>query len=213
MFGILNPLQKTYLESFIKETNPLILEMGKYAEEHNVPILSRDSAEFLEQLICLVNPKRVLELGTAIAYSAIRIARNLKKKGSVYTIEKSEDNIILAKENIAKSGLEGKINLIAGNALDELPRFDKKFDFIFLDADKIDYKRLFDYSLILLKKGGVIFVDNLLWRGYAASSKIPGDQKSSVKVIREFNTVFTSQPNLKTTILPIGDGIGIGVKI
>jgi predicted O-methyltransferase YrrM len=108
MYGILNPLQKTYLESFIKETNPLILEMGKYAEEHNVPILSRDSAEFLEQLICLVNPKRVLELGTAIAYSAIRIARNLKKKGSVYTIEKSEDNIILAKENIAKSGLEDK---------------------------------------------------------------------------------------------------------
>ena len=139
---------------------------------------SRDSAEFLEQLICLVNPKRVLELGTAIAYSSIRIARNLRKKGSVYTIEKSEDNIVLAKENITKSGLGEKINLIAGNALDELPRFDKKFDFIFLDADKIDYKRLFDYSLILLKKGGVIFVDNLLWHGLAASSKVPGDQKN-----------------------------------
>ena len=213
MSGILIPSQKTYLESFIKETDPLILEMENYAKEHNVPILYKDSAEFLEQLICIVNPKRVLELGTAIAYSSIRIARNLRKKGVVYTIEKSADNIVLAKEYIAKSGLEEKINLIAGNALDELPRFDKKFDFIFLDADKQDYKRLFDYSLILLKKGGVIFVDNLLWRGYAASSKVPADQKNAVKVIREFNTVFTSQSNLKTTILPIGDGIGIGVKI
>jgi caffeoyl-CoA O-methyltransferase len=211
--SILIPSRKTYLESFIKETDPLILEMEKFAEEHNVPILSRDSAQFLEQLICIVSPKRVLELGTAIAYSSIRIARNLKKKGSLYTIEKSEDNIILAKENIAKSGMEGKINLITGNALDELPRFDKKFDFIFLDADKIDYKRLFDYSLILLKRGGVIFVDNLLWRGYAASSKVPSNHKNSVKIIREFNAVFTAQPNLKTAILPIGDGIGLGIKM
>ncbi len=213
LMSILIPSQKTYLQSFIKEIDPLVLDMEKYAEENSIPILSRDSAEFLEQLICLIKPKRILELGTAIAYSTIRIARNLKKKGSVYTIEKSEDNIMLAKENITKSGLGGKINIIAGNALDELPRFDKKFDFIFLDADKIDYKRLFDYSLILLKKGGVIFVDNLLWRGYAAASKVPGDQKSAVKVIKEFNTIFTSQPNLKTTILPVGDGIGIGVKL
>jgi predicted O-methyltransferase YrrM len=203
---------KQYLESFVKETDPLIVEMENYAKEHNVPILYRDSAEFLEQLICIVNPKRVLELGTAIAYSSIRIARNLRKKGTVYTIEKSADNIVLAKENIVKSGLDDKINLIEGNALDELPRFDKKFDFIFLDADKIDYKRLFDYSLILLKKGGVIFVDNLLWRGYTAAAKVPADHKNSVKIIKEFNTVFTSQPNLKTTILPVGDGIGLGVK-
>jgi predicted O-methyltransferase YrrM len=213
IMSILNPSTKKYLESFIKESNPLLLEMEQFAKERNIPILNRDSAEFLEQLICLVNPKRVLELGTAIAYSSIRIARNLRKKGIVYTIEKSTDNIVLAKENITKSGFEEKINLIEGNALDELPRFEKKFDFIFLDADKIDYKRLFDYSLILLKKGGVIFVDNLLWRGYAASSKVPGDQKNAVKIIREFNAVFTSQPNLKTTILPVGDGIGVGVKI
>ena len=195
--SILIPAQKAYLDSFIKESDPLILEMENFAREYNVPILYRDSAEFLEQLIRLVNPKRVLELGTAIAYSSIRIARNLRKKGLLYTIEKSEDNLVLAKENIAKSGLEGKINLIAGNALDELPKFDKKFDFIFLDSDKTDYKRLFDYSLILLKKGGVIFVDNLLWSGHVASAKVPADRKNATKILREFNTVFTSQQNLK----------------
>ena len=94
-----------------------------------------------------------------------------------------------------------------------MPRFDKKFDLIFLDADKEDYKRLFDYSIILLKKGGLIFVDNLLWHGYAASKSVPIKYKTSTKIIREFNILFTSTENLQTTILPVGDGVGIGIKI
>jgi predicted O-methyltransferase YrrM len=213
MSRIIYPLQQKYLESFRKETDPLILEMEEYAKQHNIPILAKDSAAFLEQLICIVNPKKVLELGTAIAYSSIRIARNLSKKSMVYTVEKSEDNAKTAEENISKSGLKGKINLIIGNAIEVFPRFDKKFDFIFLDADKIDYKRLFDFSIIMLKRGGIIFVDNLLWKGYAAAAKVTREQKKSTTLIREFNQVFTSHPNLKTTILPIGDGIGLGVKI
>ncbi len=93
-----------------------------------------------------------------------------------------------------------------------MPQLKKKYDFIFLDADKEDYKRLFDYSLVLLKKGGIIFIDNLLWHGYAASKRVPQNYKLSTKHIRDFNIVFTTQENLKTSILPIGDGIGIGVK-
>ncbi len=213
MSNILIPSQKKYLDIFQKENDPLILEMEIYAKQNKVPILSKDSAGFLEQLIRISNPKRVLELGTAIAYSSIRIARNLKRKQVVYTIEKSKDNIVIAKKNIKKSGLEDRINLIAGNALDVLPKLDKKFDFIFLDADKIDYKQLFDYSIILLKKSGVIFIDNLLWHGFAASPKIPDEQKSVTQIIREFNEMFTSHPKLRSTILPIGDGIGIGVRI
>lgn len=89
----------------------------------------------------------------------------------------------------------------------------KKYDLIFLDADKEDYKRLFEYSIILLKKGGIIFIDNLLWHGYAASKEVPKEFKNSTKLIREFNKLFTSQANLKTSILPIGDGIGLGIKI
>ncbi len=212
MSSVLYPSQKKYLEKFLKEDDPLILEMEDYAKKNKVPILSKDSAEFLEQLIRIVNPQYVLELGTAIAYSSIRIACNLKNKGVVYTIEKSKDNAAVAIKNIKKSGMGEKINLIVGNALEVLPKMKMKFDFIFLDADKIDYKKLFDSSLILLKSGGVIFVDNLLWHGYAASTNIPKDQRTSTKIIREFNKIFTSNPNLKTTILPIGDGIGLGIK-
>lgn len=212
MSGILHPTQVKYLKQFKKEDDPLIIEMEKYAKEYNVPILSEQSADFLEQIVILINPKRVLEIGTAIAYSTIRIARRLKKKSVIHTIEMSEDNAAIAKENIEKSGLSDKIDLKIGNALVIMPQLQKKYDLIFLDADKEDYKRLFDYSIILLKRGGVIFIDNLLWHGFAATNKVPKEYRVSTKYIREFNKVFMNQASLTSTILPIGDGIGLGIK-
>lgn len=212
MSSILYPKQLKYLKQFNKEEDPLILEMEAYAKEHNVPILSRQTVEFLEQIVILINPKRVLEIGTAIGYSTIRIARKLKKKSEIHTIEMSEDNAVIAKENFEKSGMENKIELKMGNALTIMPQLQKKYDLIFLDADKEDYKRLFDYSMILLKRGGVIFIDNLLWHGFAATQKVPKEYKVSAKYIREFNKVFMNQATLTSTILPVGDGVGLGIK-
>ena len=208
---LLNQLE--YLSSFRKSPDTLIEEMEAYAKEHSVPILSWQSAEFLEQLVSLKNPRRVLELGTAIAYSTIRIARQLKGKSVVHSIEKSSDNISVAKDFISKSGLTAKIRLLEGDAVNVMPQLKKKYDIIFLDADKEDYKRLFDYSLVLLRKGGLLVVDNLLWHGYAASTRVPSNYKESTNHIREFNLLFMNQPNLKTSIIPVGDGIGLGVKI
>jgi len=205
--------QLEYLSSFRKTFDSLIDEMEAYAKEHNVPILSWQSADFLEQLILMKNPRRVLELGTAIAYSSIRIARNLKGKSVIHTIEKSTDNISVAKDFIVNSGLGAKIKILEGDAVNVMPQLKKKYDIIFLDADKEDYKRLFDYSLVLLRKGGLLVVDNLLWHGYAASTRVPLQYKESTNHIREFNSLFMNQPNLKSSILPIGDGIGLGVKI
>jgi len=212
MSKIFYPAQEKYISSFRKKQDDLINEMETFAKEHNVPILSWQSAEFIEQLVLMINPRRLLEIGTAIAYTTIRIARNLKKKSVIHTIELSEDNIETAKEYIEQSGVGDKIKLIEGDALSVMPRLKKKYDLIFLDADKEDYKRLFDYSMVLLKRGGVIVIDNLLWQGYAAASKVPSKYKESTKHIREFNKLFIEQPNLRTTILPIGDGIGLGVK-
>jgi len=104
------------------------------------------------------------------------------------------------------------IKILEGDALNVMPRLKKKYDLIFLDADKEDYKRLFDYSMILLKRNGVILVDNLLWHGYAASNRIPSKYRQSTSYIREFNKLFMNQPNLNSIILPVGDGIGLGVK-
>jgi len=213
MNKILLSNQLEYISSFRKKSDSLIEEMEIFAREHNVPILSWQSAEFLEQLILIKNPRRVLELGTAIAYSSIRIARNLKGKSVIHTIEKSTDNISVAKDFIVKSGLGAKIKILEGDAVNVMPQLKKKYDIIFLDSDKEDYKRLFDYSLVLLRKGGLLVVDNLLWQGYAASTRVPAQYKESTNHIREFNSLFMNQPNLKTSILPIGDGIGLGVKV
>lgn len=212
MSNILFPSQKRYLESFRKNDDALLEEMENFARQNNVPILDWHSAEFLEKLIKIYKPDRVLEIGTAIGYSTIRIARCLSKKATVYTIEKSEDNIKLAEANFEKSGLAKKIKLLKGDALNILPQIGKKFDFIFLDADKEDYKRLFDYSMILLRKGGVMLIDNLLWHGYAASSRVPSKYLKSSKHIKEFNKIFILQQNLDSMIIPIGDGLGLGVK-
>jgi predicted O-methyltransferase YrrM len=213
MDKILFPSQLQYLTQFKDQNDQLIIEMEKYAIGHNIPILNWQSASFLEILIKLVNPKRVLEIGTAIAYSSIRIAGNLKKKGTVHTIEKSKDNIKLANGYIKKSGFEDKIKILEGNALDIMPGLDKKYDFIFLDADKNEYSKLLVLSIPLLKKDGIILVDNLLWHGHAGANKVPSKYKTSTEFIRTFNKEFMNHPKLKTSIIPVGDGLGIGVKI
>ncbi len=212
MSEIINSHQLKYLHSLRPEPDSLILEMEKFAEERKIPLLDWKSAELLDQILLLIRPKRVLEIGTAIAYSSIRIARRLKKKGIVDTIEKSLDNISLASEFIKRAGLQNQINLIEGNAKEVMPLLDKKYDLIFIDADKEDYEKIFYYSLMMLKKDGVLFVDNLLWHGYPASSKVPPAYKNSTKYIREFNKLFTNQSVLVTSIYPVGDGIGIGIR-
>ena len=213
MSRILNEPQEKYLNQFKKENDPLILEMEEFAGKNNVPILSWQSADFLETLIKMMNPERVLEIGTAIAYSSIRIAKNLNENAVLQTIEKSKDNIELAKNNIKRAGFGKKIEILEGDALKIMPGLKEEYDFIFLDADKEDYMELFNHSLRLLKKNGVIFIDNLLWHGYAAAQEIPENYRESAKHIKRFNEIFISHKMLKTTIIPVGDGIGLGVKV
>ncbi len=212
MTQIFYPAQKKYLDSFRKNESKLRREMETFAIENKIPILDWHAADFIEKLIKINNPSRVLEIGTAIGYTTIRIAECLGKGSTIHTIEKSQDNIKIAKEYFNKSGLEKKIKLLEGDALSIMPQLNKKYDFIFLDADKEDYKKLFAYSMILLRKNGVIVVDNLLWYGFTASAKVPPKYAKSTKHIREFNKLFILQKNLDSMIIPIGDGIGLGVK-
>ncbi len=210
---ILYPHQLKYLASLRGEVDSLLIEMEEFAALKKIPILDWKSAELLEFLVLSTKPKRVLEIGTAIAYSSIRIARLLGKNAIIDTIEKSADNIKLANNFIKSAGLQSKINILKGDANMIMPELKLKYDLIFLDADKKDYEKLFFNSLAVLKKGGVIFVDNLLWHGFAAASKVPASYKNSTKMIKDFNKLFINQQNLKTTILPVGDGVGLGVKI
>ena len=213
MTKIIYDNQINYLSSLRISDDPLIEEMEEFAAKKGIPILHWKSAEFLEQLISTAKPKRVLEIGTAIAYSSIRIAKRLQENATLDTIEKSINNIRLAEGYITRAKLHSSVKILKGDALEIIPILEHDYDFIFLDSDKQDYERLFHYSLMLLKKGGIIFVDNLLWHGYAASKIVPASFQKSTKIIREFNKVFISSSALQSSILPIGDGIGFGVKI
>ncbi|KAB2908513.1 MAG: O-methyltransferase [Ignavibacteriales bacterium] len=214
MPDILTPETTGYLNSVRGKQTPLIAEMEKYAEENHVPILDPNSAAFLEVLVKSSNAGTVLEIGTAIAYTTTRIAAALPEKGMIYTIEKSADMIPLAQRNIEASGVKHKIKLLQGEAFHHLLNLDIEFDLIFLDADKEDYKRLFELSLPLLKKGGLYIVDNLLWHGYTAfSGEIPQKYLRSTGMVREFNQIFLKSPALQTSLIPIGDGLGLGYKL
>jgi predicted O-methyltransferase YrrM len=210
--SILKPEQLDYLNNFIEEENSLLQEMRVYADENNFPILSLHSSIFLKQIIRIAKPLNVLEIGTAIAYSAINIALNLPPNGMIDTIENSAENIGKAKIFIEKAGLSKKINLIQGDALDVIPELEKKYDLIFLDADKHIYIEAFEKSISVLNDEGIMFVDNLLWQGYAAGNNVPEKYINSTQNIREFNEYFMNLNNFISTIIPVGDGIGLAVK-
>lgn len=214
MPDILSPETVNYLNSLPREENPLLLEMEDYARENYIPILDRNSAKLLEILVATSKAKTVLEIGTAIGYSTIRIASVLPDDGKIYTIEKSTDMIPLAERNFDSSGYSKKIILLKGDAIRKLLRLNITFDLIFLDADKQDYMRLLEFSLPLLKKGGLYITDNLLWQGYTSSVEEPPVKyaRSTVQ-IREFNNIFFNLKSLRTSLIPIGDGLGIGIKL
>lgn len=204
--------QLDYINSFRREDDPLVREMESFAYENNVPILDSLTAGFLEKLVKWRKPKSILEIGTAIAYTSIRLAKQLDAGSVLYTIEKSFDNLKLAKTNIDKAGLGSIIKVLEGDALEILPGMQRKFDLIFLDADKEVYGDLLQKSVNLLETGGMLFVDNLLWQGYAAVDEVPENYIKSTEAIRQFNKKFMNHPELETEIVPIGDGAGIGIK-
>lgn len=209
---IIKEIQLQYLNTLAPDKDDLIKEMENYAEQNKVPILYSMSVDFLEMLVKIKKPKKLLEIGTAIAYTAIRLAKKIEETSVLYTLEKSTDNIKLAEQYIERAGIADKIKIIEGNALETMKKLTIKFDFIFLDADKEDYSELLKLAIDLLSDEGVIVVDNLLWHGWAAVNEEPENMKNSTKHIREFNKMFVSHPQLDSIILPIGDGLGLGVK-
>ncbi len=212
MSSILFPEQVEYLQSFLKTNDPLLIEMELFAEEKKIPILDKFSSQFLEQLLLIYNPKKVLEIGSAIGYSTIRVSKMLQKEGQIDTIELSQENLELFEQFIVKYGEGDNIHLIKGDALEIIPNLEDNYDFVFLDSDKEDYEKLFKMVIQKIKIGGVILVDNLLWKGFAASKSIPENYKISTESVRKFNEIFMNFPGLNAFILPIGDGLGLGIK-
>lgn len=195
-----------YIIGKIKETDPLILELEEFAKIHNVPIVTKEVAKYLEFMIKTNKVKNVLEVGTAIGYSGILMARLIEKNGGVLTtIEIDEERFNQAKENFAKANLTN-VKMILGDATEEIEKLNDNFDFIFIDASKGQYKKFFEDSYKMLNENGIVFIDNIMFRGYLYK-EYPKRFKTIVRKLDEFIDYLYA--NYDFTLLDFGDGVGL----
>jgi caffeoyl-CoA O-methyltransferase len=209
--AIIQREQAEYLDSLSVQNDPLLAEMEAYAAEHKVPIADREVAVFLEITARAIQAEKVLEIGMAIGYSVVHLARGMGERGIVVTIEPSDDMIGAASGFLQRANLFGRVQIARGKALDVMPELSESYDLLYIDAVKEEYAQYLDLGLPRLRFGGVVIVDNLLWGGKVAQRANASDEASTV-ALREFNSYFMNHPQLRSEILSIGDGLGYAVK-
>ena len=180
----------------------------KALEEH-IPIIMDDTLEVIEKKIKEKPPRRILEIGAAVGYSAMCFSEFLANNGKIDTIERDEKRIQEAKENFKKVGVEDKIHLYEGDALEILPTLNEKYDMVFIDAAKGKYPFFLKESLRMINDNGIIFADNILYKGYVMSDYNKHKQRTAVRNLREYIKEVSENPNLETEILEVGDGLAI----
>jgi caffeoyl-CoA O-methyltransferase len=205
--------QAEYLDQLTPQTDPLLREMEEYGAQHGVPSADREVALFVEITARAIKAKRALEIGMAIGYTTIHIARAAGDDGLVVTIDPSDEMIKAAEGYLTRAGLRNRVRIERGKALDVIPLLKDTFDLIFIDAVKEEYADYLRLSLPRLRNGGVVIVDNLLWGGQVAGEIRSPDQESSTNALREFNKYFVNHPKLRAVVLSVGDGLGYAVKL
>lgn len=203
-----------FLESLEPAQDRMIEVIEEEAHQDKVPIIRREARGILAVLLASKRPQRVLEIGTAIGFSAILMSRHLGEGGKITTIENYEKRIVLAKENFRRAGVEEKVLLLEGDANEILPTLTEEYDFIFVDAAKGQYLSFLKDTLRLLKPGGIMVSDNVLQEGEILESRFGIERRNRTihGRMREYLLQISQNPDLETTILPIGDGIAISVK-
>ena len=202
-----------YIRKTLKPGEGLLLELEQYAAENHVPIIRPETASLLIVLGRLVKPDRILEIGTAIGYSSILLSGILADGGRIDTIERNDVMVIKAHENIKRAGLADTIAVIAGDAAEVLCCLDKKYDMIFMDAAKGQYPEFLPECLRMLKAGGLLVSDNVLYKGMVASDELVVRRKKTiVNRMRTYLDSICNDPMLDTSILPVGDGVALSYK-
>ena len=201
----------SYIIGKIEEKDSLILEMEDFAHENNVPIVTKEVVEYLKFIVKTHKVKNILEVGTAIGYSGILMAKEIVgQDGKLYTIEIDEERYNQAQENIKKSGLSNIVS-IKGDAVEEIKKIEENFDFVFIDASKGHYMDFFEDSIKLLNKNGIIFIDNIMFRGYLYK-EYPKRFKTIVKRLDSFIDSLYNREDGDFVLLPFGDGVGLFYK-
>lgn len=206
-----------YIDSLCYGNTPFLEELEVKCIKDNVPIIRKSMQSLLKYLLKSMRPKAILEVGTAVGFSAILMAEYSDKDSHITTIEKYEKRIPIAKENFKKSGYADRIEFIEGDAADvlkDLSEKNRKFDMIFMDAAKGQYLNFYEDVMSLLKDGGILVSDNVLQDGDIIQSRFAVTRRNRTihARMREYLKTITSDDRLTTTILPVGDGVTLSVK-
>ncbi|MBQ7955004.1 MAG: O-methyltransferase [Lachnospiraceae bacterium] len=211
---IIDERMVAFINSFDKGNTPFLNVIEKYALSTDVPIIRKEMQNFLKFLLAFQKPMRILEVGTAIGFSALLMSEYGPENCHITTIEKYEKRIPIAKENFAKAGKEGSITLLQGDATDILKTLEGPYDFIFMDAAKGQYINFMPDILRLLSDGGLLVSDNVLQDGDVIESRFAVTRRNRTihARMRDYLFELTHHPLLTTTIVPLGDGVTLSVK-
>ena len=214
LFLIVDERMVTYIHSLESPEKPLIEEIEQEALDTFVPIIRKETQSFLKVLLMMKKPLRVLEVGTAIGFSAILMSEYIPEQGHITTIEKYEKRIPIAKENFRRAGKEDQITLIEGDALEVMKSLNGSYDFIFMDAAKGQYIHYMPEAIRLLEPGGVLVSDNVLQDGDIIESRYAVERRNRTihSRMREYLYELKHKEELQTSILPLGDGVALSVK-
>ena len=192
------------------ELNTIELEKIKQkALEEHIPIIMDETLEVIEKYLSKNKPNRILEIGTAVGYSAICFTQFLTENGVIDTIEREEERVKEAKINIKLAEVEDKIHIYEGDAVEILPTLNNQYDVVFIDAAKGKYPFFLKEALRMINKNGIIFADNILYKGYVMSDYNKHKQRTAVRNLREYIKEVSENPNLETEILEVGDGLAV----
>ena len=205
----------TFLHSLETENSEILETIEKEALDSFVPIIRKEMQSFLAVLLRIKKPMRILEVGTAVGFSALLMSEYAPEGSHITTIEKYEKRIPIARENFKRAGRQEQITLVEGDALEVLKGLDGKFDFIFMDAAKGQYIYYLPEVLRLLKKDGVLVSDNVLQEGDIIESRFAVERRNRTihSRMREYLYELTHREDLVTAVLPIGDGITVSTRI
>lgn len=181
------------------------------ARENHVPILQDDSLAFIKTLLEIRKPESILEVGTAVGYSALEFSKHLKENGKIVTMELNEDTACVAKANIKDLGMEDVIEVVNTDAYEYMKTLEGPFDVVFIDAAKGQYMKYLEEALRLTKPGSLIIADNVLLRGMVLGGYNEHKHRTAVTRLREYIEAVTTNPNLQSCIIDVGDGVAISV--
>ena len=207
---ILRPGQESYLERLLPPRDALLAEMEEQARRDDVPIADPEVGRLLEVLARATRARRIVEIGTAIGYGALRLARGAPE-ARVVTIDRDPAMLAAARGYLERGSVLDRVELVEGEALEAIARLEPPFDLAWVDAAKADYRRYLDRLLPLVTVGGLLVFDNVLWQGRVAEPT--DDEDPSADHLRAFNGYLMMHPQLAASVLPIGDGVALAAKL